>query len=127
MEEDTPGGGRWSLDDLALETVVAHHGEGTIGFARLVDRTRQDGALHFVDLAVLPPGSSIGTHTHHADEEEFYVVLEGEGEMCRDGETFTVKAGEVIRNRPGGTHGLRNTGSHPLRLFVFELHAGTSR
>jgi mannose-6-phosphate isomerase-like protein (cupin superfamily) len=41
--------------------------------------------------------------------------------MCRDGEEFPVRAGDVIRNRPGGIHELSNPGPEELRLFVFEL------
>ena len=43
--------------------------------------------------------------------------------MRRDGEEFDVSPGDLIRNRPGGTHGLSNTGSQPLQLFVFQVQA----
>ena len=32
-----------------------------------------------------------------------------------------VEEGSVVRNRPGGTHGLVNDGDAPLRLFVVEV------
>jgi len=41
--------------------------------------------------------------------------------MWRQGETFAVRAGDLVRNPPGGEHGLENTGAAPLRLFVVEL------
>jgi len=112
---------RCNLGRLPLENVQAHGGEGLIRFVRVADRSALLGGCNFIDLAELPPGTSIGTHTHQSSEEELYLVLEGSGDMVRNGEAFDVTAGDLIRNPPGGTHSLRNSGSGPLRIFVFEL------
>jgi mannose-6-phosphate isomerase-like protein (cupin superfamily) len=112
---------RCNLDQLELMDSQAHGGEGLIRFARIVDRSGLVGAGNFIDLAELPPGTSIGSHTHASSEEELYLVLAGTGEMSRNGEVFQVQAGDLIRNPPGGTHSLRNSGSEPLKIFVFEL------
>jgi mannose-6-phosphate isomerase-like protein (cupin superfamily) len=112
---------RWNLRELALADVCAHGGEGRIRFARVGDREELAGGCNFIDYAELPPGTSIGRHRHADDEEELYLVLEGEGEMWRDGERFAVREGHLVRNAPGGEHGLHNPGPAVLRLFVFEL------
>jgi len=112
---------RCNLFDAPLEQVRAHGGAGQIYFCRIVTASRIAGACNFVDYSELPPGTSIGIHQHQSSEEEYYLVLSGEGELHQDGHSFVVKAGDLVRNGPGGTHGLRNTGSEPLRLFVFEL------
>ena len=112
---------RCNLDRLELTPTRAHGGDGLIGFARVVERRDIVGACNFIDVAQLPPGASIGRHTHGASEEEFYLVVSGSGEMYRNGERFPVEEGDLIRNPPNGTHSLRNTGSRPLRIFVFEL------
>jgi len=114
---------RCNLDELALAEVRAHGGEGAIRFARIAEAAAFAGGCNFVDYAELPPGSSIGRHRHADDEEELYLVLAGDGTMWRDGASFAVRTGELIRNRPGGTHELRNTGAGVLRLFVIELRA----
>jgi mannose-6-phosphate isomerase-like protein (cupin superfamily) len=101
--------------------ISAHEGEGAIDFCRIVESGALSGGVNFIDHAVLPPGVSIGRHRHGADEEELYLVLGGVGVMWRDGEEFEVRRGDLVRNRPGGEHGLRNTGSEPLEIFVFEL------
>jgi mannose-6-phosphate isomerase-like protein (cupin superfamily) len=108
------------LGELALEEVTAHGGAGQILFNRVLEGERLQGQWNFVDYAVLPPGSSIGIHTH-GKNEELYLVLEGEGLMHRDGREFRVGPGSVVLNRPGGTHGLRNDGENALRLFVVEV------
>jgi mannose-6-phosphate isomerase-like protein (cupin superfamily) len=114
---------RCNLYQLDLAPTCAHGGDGLIRFARIADRAGLDGSCNFIDLAELAPGTSVGLHTHDVSEEEFYLVLTGTGEMTRNGETFTVQPGDLIRNPPGGTHSLRNTGSSPLRIFVFEVEA----
>ena len=115
---------RSNLARVKLAPIQAHGGEGLIRFARIVDRTGVAGGCNFIDLAELPPGTSVGLHTHASTEEEFYLVLGGTGEMTRNGEVFQVQPGDLIRNPPGGTHALRNTGSQPLKIFVFELVVG---
>src|SRR5688500_7524829 len=112
---------RCNLRDVAMADVQAHAGSGLIRFARIAGAGDLAGACNFIDYAEVPPGSSIGRHRHGHDEEELYLILDGEGQMWRNGETFAVRGGDLVRNPPGGEHGLRNTGSAPLRLFVFEL------
>lgn len=112
---------RSNLGCVDLSNLRAHGGEGLIRFARLADRSSMAGRCNFIDLAELPAGTSIGSHTHEGSEEEFYLILAGSGEMTRNGETFRVALGDLIRNPPGGTHSLRNTGTEALRIFVFEL------
>jgi mannose-6-phosphate isomerase-like protein (cupin superfamily) len=114
---------RCNLSELPLSLVRAHGGDGEIRFARVAAADAFAGGCHFIDYAELPPGASIGRHRHADDEEELYLVLAGAGTMWRDGEQFAVATGDLIRNRPGGEHGLCNTGTQPLRLFVIELRA----
>ena len=110
----------FNLDQLPLDEVQAHGGAGKILFNRAREAGDFSGPWNFIDYAVLPPGSSIGRHTHGANEE-LYLVLEGEGLMHLDGREFRVRPGSVVLNRPGGTHGLCNDGKDPLKLFVIEV------
>lgn len=115
---------RCNLAELPLEDTRAHDGRGLIHFHRILTGEDVEGACNFIDCTVMPPGTSIGEHTHADSEEEYYLILDGEGVMRRDGETFPVRAGDLVRNRPGGTHALENPGPGELRLFVFELRVG---
>jgi mannose-6-phosphate isomerase-like protein (cupin superfamily) len=118
------GGGagfdRCNLSQLAMQLVQAHGGTGAIRFCRVASREGLAGACNFIDVE-LAAGSSVGRHRHREIQEEFYLVLSGEGRRWRDGEVLTIRGGDLIRNRPGGEHGLENPGPEPLRLFVFEL------
>ena len=112
---------RCNLFALTLQCGPAHGGDGNIFFRRITDQSALAGACNFIDFAQVPPGGSIGSHRHAPDEEEFYLIIKGEGEMWKDGECFPVRPGDLVRNRPGGTHGLRNIGTDALSVFVFEL------
>lgn len=112
---------RQNLNALTLAPTRAHHGDGQIHFARIAGAEAFESAVNFVDYAELPPGTSIGRHRHGHDEEELYLVLSGEGLLWRDGRTARVGAGDLVRNVPGGAHGLENPGPETLRLFVIEL------
>jgi mannose-6-phosphate isomerase-like protein (cupin superfamily) len=103
---------------------VAHAGSGRIRTMRVIDAAHRSG-FRFIDLTELPPGTSVGVH-RHGDDEEVYVIIRGHGRMLLDGETFDVGPGDVIRNVPGGTHGLANTGSEPLTMVVLDV-AGRSQ
>ena len=115
---------RINLSQVELAPTVAHGGTGRIGFARLAGAGDLSAPCNFIDLAELPAGTSIGRHRHGDDEEELYLVLDGRGVMFRDGAEFPVGPGDLVRNRPGGTHGLHNPGPDPLRIFVIELAVG---
>jgi mannose-6-phosphate isomerase-like protein (cupin superfamily) len=114
---------RCNIYGVQQSALRAHEGEGYLNFARLATRADLSGACNFIDFTCMPPGSSIGLHTHRMDEEEFYFVLEGHGTMYRDGVISSVGPGDLLRNRPGGSHSLANTGSTDLKLFVFEVAA----
>ena len=110
----------FAFGEVERSETVAHDGIGTISFARIVERA-PNPSLRFVDLSVIPPGHSVGTHTHGEDDEEIYVIVAGHGEVEVDGRSYAVAPGTVIINRPGGTHGLVNTGNEDLAMVVVDV------
>ncbi|GAB3930553.1 cupin domain-containing protein [Kribbella albertanoniae] len=115
---------RVNLSAIPLDPVVAHAGQGTIRATTVVTGAQLAGGCNFIDVAELPPGTTIGAHRHTPAQEEFYLILAGRGLMRREDRTFEVGPGDLIRNPPGGLHGLSNTSDDVLRLFVFELSVG---
>lgn len=115
----------FSFARASFTDVVAHEGAGRIRTARVLDEERRS-AFRFIDLTEIPPGSSVGVHTH-ADDEEVYVIISGRGRMMLDGETFEVGPGDVIRNVPKGTHGLANAGTEPLTMVVLDVVSAQSQ
>lgn len=108
-----------NLRDLLSPKPHDHDGIGTILAHRIFARDGRNPGASFIDLAVLPPGTSIGRH-RHGNDHETYVVLSGSGVMYRDGTEFRVSAGDVVVNQPYGEHGLFNDSDTDLSLLVFE-------
>jgi quercetin dioxygenase-like cupin family protein len=100
----------------------AHEGKGQVKNALLYGDTDFSTNLRFVIYTELPPGTSIGYHTH-GNDEEVYVILDGIGTMTIEGEVHEVRAGDVILNKPYGSHGLENTSRAILKILVFEVQA----
>ena len=103
-----------------LESMAkCHDGEGVLQNIGLYSASDFQSALQFFNYTVLPPGTSIGSHTH-GDDEEVYIMLEGCGLMTVNGETQLVAAGDVVVNPPFGTHSLCNNSNADLKILVFE-------
>lgn len=86
------------------------HGWGNAYYVPIPDN---NGAFTMSARIELDPGSSIGYH-QHADNEEVYFILGGEGLYSEEGEELRVRAGDVLLCRMGRSHGILNTGPGPL-------------
>ncbi len=81
-------------------------------------------AAHFcAGLVVLDPdGGQVPWHNH--PQEEVYFLLEGEAEMCIDGERQVLRAGQAVFIPPNAFHQLTNIGSEPARMIYTYGPAG---
>jgi mannose-6-phosphate isomerase-like protein (cupin superfamily) len=66
--------------------------------------------------ANVPPGGKTRLHRHHVTEE-LYHILDGQGLMTLDDETFEVTPGDSVLIPPGGAHRIENLGAVPLRIL----------
>ncbi len=66
-------------------------------------------------LNCLEPGQVQAVHDH-ADQDKFYLVMEGQGEFVVGEATQTAGAGGVVWAPAGVPHGVRNTGA--VRLVI---------
>lgn len=82
----------------------------------LLDRSNAPVANQSLAEATIEAGSATERHYHRASEE-FYYVLEGEGEMEVDGERRIVRPGDAVLIPPGAWHQLRATGDGPVRIL----------
>lgn len=97
-----------------------HDGHGILKHISLFENNDFLSKLRFINYTILPIGSSIGLHTHQADEE-IYIILEGQGLMTVDTDSKQVLQGDVIVNRPFGSHELINNSDVDLKILVFEV------
>ena len=103
----------WSQDDAAREeadwgTFYTYHAGETHGTV--------DG---LAAVAVIDPGEEIHPPHRHA-EEEYLMVLEGEGTWHLLGEERPAVAGDLLYAAPWDVHGITNTGDVPLRFVVWK-------
>jgi mannose-6-phosphate isomerase-like protein (cupin superfamily) len=96
-----------------------HDGVGTILSTRLLRRGDFTASVDWVDYVELPPGTSIGVHLQ--DEDEVYMIATGCGRMTVDDAEYDVQPGDAVVTRVGSKHGLVNTGTDPLVLFVIQV------
>jgi len=71
-----------------------------------------------ISLVSVRPGSSIPSHAH-AKEEQFYYVLEGEGNLTLGDEMYALRPGIAVGIPPGVPHEVSNPSEKPLRYLDF--------
>ncbi|MBV7332267.1 cupin domain-containing protein [Chloroflexi bacterium TSY] len=87
------------------------------GIARcLLDADLQGEPLH-VHISEVGPGQRSHPPHRHGGLEAFY-MLEGEGTLEIDGESYTLQTNEVTVFDPRKLHGLVNYSSSPMRYMV---------
>jgi mannose-6-phosphate isomerase-like protein (cupin superfamily) len=97
-----------------------HDGTGVLKNIVLFNENDFLTGIRFINYTILPPGTSIGIHKH-GNDEEIYIILEGSGVMTVDSEEKTVTSGDIVVNRPFGSHGLFNNSEKDLKILVFEV------
>ena len=70
--------------------------------------------------ARVAPGQSTILHRHRTSEELYHVTA-GRGEMTLDGERFEIGPGDIAGVHPGGSHGLKNTGTEDIHFIVVSV------
>lgn len=99
-----------------------HHGIGTIG-ARFFQFDGAPAPANFL-IYDIPPGCSEGAHVHNTADpalgpfDEYYYIIEGSGVMPIDGERVPVSAGDHVHTPMGVYHGIENSGTDTLRVFL---------
>ena len=75
----------------------------------------------------LPAGAAVPFVHSHTENEELYVVLEGEGELYLDGEVMAIKKGDALRIDPAGRRAIHAAAGSALRFICIQTRAGSLR
>lgn len=70
-------------------------------------------------VILLLPGQTLGGHYHAQVEETFYVV-EGQGTFVVNDERYAATVGDVFRMEPQDRHDIRNESDAPLKLVFIK-------
>jgi mannose-6-phosphate isomerase-like protein (cupin superfamily) len=98
----------------------SHDGKGVVNLYEIWCNSDFKSKVDFIDRVVVPPGSTIGFHKH-GENEEMYVVLEGQGLMKIENDEVTVGKGDMILNPAGGRHGLINNSRENIDILVVQI------
>lgn len=97
-------------------------GKGAVTMVKLLEPAEMLGKGRLFNRVILPVGASIGLHQHDG-EEEFYYILQGEGNYYHDDEVLPVTAGDVVNVDNHHKHGIENTGDDTLEFIALILFA----
>jgi mannose-6-phosphate isomerase-like protein (cupin superfamily) len=115
-----------NVDLLPMEIREAEHsGSGPIGSRRLMDKEQFNSSFDFADFTIVPPGSSIGRHYHHGNEE-LYFVTGGEPRITVNGTVIRGKPGTLTIVRSGEWHELVNDTGADVTIFVVQAGSAGS-
>ncbi len=96
-------------------------GKGDVYLYHILPQEEMMGHGRLFARIVLPPGSSIGRHTHEGDTEPYY-ILKGQGLFTdADGSQTTVGPGDVCTIACGESHAIENTGDTDLEMIALIL------
>ncbi|MDR1487288.1 MAG: cupin domain-containing protein [Deltaproteobacteria bacterium] len=102
----------WDRENLA-------GGQGVLAgkFAFTRQDAKEDFVIKEIGWLTLPPGASVGMHSH-TDNEDAFIIISGEGLFTDSGGIKTkVAEGDIAIARAGDSHALENTGQVPL-VFI---------
>jgi quercetin dioxygenase-like cupin family protein len=99
---------------LGIPTVVRATGQTT------------NGAFGLIEHLSVRPGFASPYHTHHAEDESFYVI-EGEMAICCGGNWMVAGAGAFVFLPREVPHGFKVTGDTPARLLLLVSPGGFER
>ena len=102
------------IDFSAVETQVIPNFLG--GEGEIHAQMHADG-LNRILHGILPPGSSIGYHTHETSSEIVY-ILSGAGKVKVEGGEEPLKAGDCHYCPKGQAHSLINNSDGDLEFFA---------
>lgn len=109
---------------IDFENIPEEHIEGFKGGnGKLDTRNYVDNHIRIM-YSTLRPGASSGLHTHESNSETVYVVS-GTATFHYDGQTETVRAGQVHYCPMGHAHYMENLTDHDLvYLAIVPEHKG---
>ena len=92
-------------------------GKGEVEILHIFRKEEMKGKMRLHARLRLPPGSSIGYHTHDGEEEVFYILC-GSGQVSDNGVVSAVGPGDALLTGGGGGHSIENVGGEPLELVA---------
>src|SRR5438270_10730984 len=94
----------------------SHNSAGDMACELLVPPTSMDVNLNFMHRCQIMPGGGVGHHFHNQNEEMF-VIFDGQAEFTIDGRTSVLKGTVGAPTRMGHSHAIYNPSDKPVEFM----------
>ena len=98
-------------------------GKGTIRLLNLLEKEESYGSGRLFAISIIPPGCSIGYHTHEGDFEIYYII-KGTAKVSDNGTEDVLYPGDSMICFEGDSHSIENIGECDLEYTAFILYTG---
>lgn len=103
----------------SIQTEQNHN--GTVSLKRLIEQGEEAGRVATLNYAWLESGMSLDPHVHE-DGNEYYLFLEGEGQMKIGNETGAVKEDDFVFVPAKQEHSVVNNSKAVLRFITLRTY-----
>ena len=95
-------------------------GEGMVKIRHYFKKNEINASCRLCAQLELAPGVSIGLH-EHVDEDEIFIIQQGEGVVFDGNKETKVKPGDSILTGGGASHSIKNIGNQALLITAVIL------
>ena len=96
-------------------------GNGTIRIVNILNKEEMNGLGRLFAVSIIPPGCSIGQHTHEGDFETYY-ILKGRARINDNGTVAELEPGDMTQCGDGHFHSIENIGDVDLEYLAVILY-----
>jgi mannose-6-phosphate isomerase-like protein (cupin superfamily) len=100
-------------------------GRDTVRVINILEPEELFGTGRLFGISVIPPGGSIGRHTHEGDFETYY-ILKGSARVNDNGVFHDLGPGDMTQCKDGDFHSIENTGAVDLEYLAVILYSRDS-
>jgi mannose-6-phosphate isomerase-like protein (cupin superfamily) len=97
-------------------------GRETTRIINILESEELYGTGRLFGVSVIPPGGSIGRHTHQGDFETYY-ILKGSARVNDNGVFYDLGPGDMTQCRDGEFHSIENSGGSDLEYLAVILYS----
>lgn len=97
-------------------------GKDTVRIVKILEQNEMYGTGRLFGVSIIPPGGSIGQHTHTGDFETYY-ILKGKALVNDNGNFCELGPGDMTQCRDGNYHSIENIGNIDLEYMAVILYS----
>lgn len=101
-------------------------GKDTVRIVNILEQNEMYGTGRLFGISIIPPGGSIGQHTHDVDFETYY-ILQGKALVNDNGNILELGPGDMTQCKEGDYHSIENIGDIDLEYLAVILYSATDQ